>query len=91
VQPQRIDKMVELLGQAADRQLATFDVFALVLRTGVPPEPGERAENELQRLPHVMSSHCEQHGIELTRTLQVVFAARHDADLSAFNHDAPLP
>jgi hypothetical protein len=87
MEPQRIDKMVEMLGQATGRQLATFDVFLVASRKVVLPEPRESANDELQRLSQVMSRHWEQHRIELAGALQGVFAARNDADLGEFNHD----
>src|SRR5438105_4837194 len=91
MQPQRIDEMVELLGQATDRPLAAFDVFVLTARRGLLPEPRKSPENELQRLPQVMSSHREQHRIELARPLEVGFTARPRAPLLRFDHDTTLP
>ena len=90
MQPQSIDKMVELLSQTTGRQLAAFNVFLFAAPTVVPIEPGKGSVNELQRLSQVMSRHCEQYRIELARALQVPCAAGHNADLSAFNHDTPL-
>ena len=74
MQPQSIDKMVELLSQTTDRQFAAFNVFLFAAPTVVPIEPGKGPADELWRLSQVMSRHREQYRIELARALQVLCA-----------------